>query len=154
MASFTYSLLGPVFQWLWHKLGLLSRCIIAVLRPLRALIAITWQKSLGKLQGESEEEPPVKESEGQSGATGWDVLSGCEERGEDEEFGEETLQVEVGREEEEEFDSLCRVETTDEFYCSYDSTWETEERTSPRAWRPAAATHVSKPETKGDFILY
>ncbi|XP_029288506.1 opioid growth factor receptor-like isoform X2 [Cottoperca gobio] len=40
-----------------------------------------------------------------------------------------------------------RVETTDEFYCGYDSTWETEEHhesTSLRTWRPAASKHQYK----------
>lgn len=166
MASFSYN----VFEWLWRKLGLLSRCFTAMLRPIvgYAFFAINWSKNPGRLQAESEGKPPVKNSEGQSEAlaggrgeetAGWvreaaSELSGYEERAEHDAFGKETCQVELWREDDDddddEFDSRkWRVETTDEFYCGYDSTWETEESASKRARRPAASRHVSKPSISG-----
>ena len=47
-------------------------------------------------------------------------------------------------EEDEDFDGdEYRVETTDEFYCGYDSTWETEEGPSTSRRQPAASMRVS-----------
>lgn len=47
-----------------------------------------------------------------------------------------------------------RVKTTDEFYCDYDSTWETEESqegSSKRINRPAQSRHVSTVHHKATF---
>lgn len=161
MAWFSYNRLYSVFEWLWRRLGVLCRCVTSMLRPIvgYAFLAVAWRKNPGRRQGGCED------CEGQYGAAagvsaereaGRDrepasELSGYEEEDdEDGEFNKEKCHVESGREEDDdddEFDSVkYRVETTDEFYCGYDSTWETEENTPKRARRSPASRHVSKPK--------
>lgn len=165
MAWYSYNRLYAVFEWTWRRLGLLWRCVTAMLRPIigYAFSAISWRKNPGRGQDGCEN------CEGQYGATagisaeteaGRDrepasELSRYEEKDEDGEFNKEKCHVESGREEDDnnddddddEFNSMkYRVETTDEFYCGYDSTWETEENTPKRARRSPASRHVSKPK--------
>uniref|UniRef100_A0A3Q2VFS6 Opioid growth factor receptor 2 n=1 Tax=Haplochromis burtoni TaxID=8153 RepID=A0A3Q2VFS6_HAPBU len=61
-------------------------------------------------------------------------------------------------EEEEEFDSTeYRVHTTDEFYCDYDSTWETDpngESPPSRIRRPTNSNYVSKPVPVTSALIF
>lgn len=172
MAWFVYSRLSPLIAWLWRKLGLLWHCITAMLRPVvgHAFAAIGWRKDPGRGRhepDESGEDKPAATSclvevegsdcEGQYEAAAEEraasshtepatELQWCDEGGDVIEAG--GCRVEPMCEEEDEDDEFgskeYRVETSDELYCGYDSTWETEEEqesTAKSTWRPAAFRH-------------
>lgn len=119
--------LYPLVDWLWRRLCFIWRCLIRVSAPVvgRTLSAIGFKRSdhgsQSKPETSDENKPPgtssPKEVEGVCcegpHAAGNRVV---DQRSEFEEDEDNELS-----------DDEFRVETTDEFYCDYDSTWETEE---------------------------
>lgn len=158
MAWFSYNRLYPVLEWLWRRMGFLWRCVTRVFRPIvgYTLSAIGWkQEHRGRDEPQicengqysDEDLPDLEESdkcEGQPEAAAVEMPAAsnrerpaCEGEGEEED------------DDDDEFDSeKYRVETTDELYCDYDSTWEDEdhqESTFKRTRRPATSRYVSQP---------
>lgn len=130
--------LPPVCDWIWRWLVLLWCCIAGKFRPILryAFSALGWRKNTASSRVEPEVRPEVNvsesgypeqlraaelEAEGRNDAVTGEKAAGSNR----EPFTELPRREE---DEEEEFDSDdFRVQTSDEFYCSYDSTWETEE---------------------------
>ncbi|XP_070758785.1 opioid growth factor receptor-like isoform X2 [Enoplosus armatus] len=146
MAWFSSSRLYPVFEWLWRKLGSLWRCIASVFRPLVGYVrlAIGWRQDHGgrdepQIIGEEPERSSPQDlvSVGPQEAAGAKRALPNEGASSEEEGDEHDDDDEFNREE-------YRVETSDELYCGYDSTWETEEHQESAfrgARRPAASRH-------------
>ncbi len=121
-----------------------------------AFLAIGWRQERG-----GRDEPQVSEEDQISGESFPQQVKETQEcEGQPEAAAEERAAAssrerpECEREDDEddeEFDSeKHRVETTDELYCDYDSTWEDEDRqksTFIRIRRPAESRYVSKPKT-------
>ncbi|KAM6927798.1 opioid growth factor receptor-like [Xenentodon cancila] len=119
MVWFTENPLYAALGWFWGRLKPIVRCcvkaLIALPRVARRL-PLPWRKDAGNETERNEEnnQPVRSVVENVDETRGYDPhdesrASGCQ--GHDEVTG----------------DGECRVETTDEFYCCYDSTWETEE---------------------------
>lgn len=139
MVVWFYNALSPVFVRVWRTLGYLWRCAASRILPIlgRALSAVRWRGGPGTEEEEVEGDTrplgaPVLEveeprSEGQHEAVRaaeeeeWAAFSYPEETGGGgEEFGTEEFDGE-------EFDTEeYRVQSTDELFCGYDSTWDTE----------------------------
>ncbi|XP_061584067.1 opioid growth factor receptor-like isoform X2 [Cololabis saira] len=123
MARLGELLLGPALRglgWLWGRLPPLRQLCYAAWAALpgalRAL-PLPWRSRGGPEPGGSEEDG--RGTGGTGGPAGSGNLGGPGHRVED-------------RPERDEFTGEdYRVEATDEFYCSYDSTWETEESPGP-----------------------
>lgn len=145
----------PYVERIWRRLCYIWRCVISISAPLvgRTLSAIGFRKSDPGNQGEPEQSDESKlpktsvlvrveggYCEGQHEAAAEKKTAGCNR--------EDVLQEpECEEDEDDEFNGEeYRVETTDEFYCDYDSTWETKDirDTFKRNSRPATSTHVSK----------
>uniref|UniRef100_A0A3Q1EXS3 Opioid growth factor receptor 2 n=1 Tax=Acanthochromis polyacanthus TaxID=80966 RepID=A0A3Q1EXS3_9TELE len=119
--------------------------------PLLRLFALPWRKNERPEVNEEKEAPTFPESvvefecEGQHEAASGKRAASFDS----EPFRYKRLKYEE-EDEEEEFDSKeYRVEPTDELYCGYDSTWETEqdqESSFRNSRRPAASRYVSKSE--------
>lgn len=154
MARSTYNHFYTVFEWLWRGFGLVWRFAFAKLCSLAGYVRL----ALGWHREERDDGRPDTDSDRRRGAP--DRVNGEGVRGENSEpagrlpspGGErraEGLRKEerVGEsawstEDEEE----VREEITDEFYCGYDSTWETEEDTRLTvASQPSSSRSVSKP---------
>lgn len=167
--------LYPVFEWLWRRLGVIWRCMrrrftaFVAYRP--AFLQIWWRKDHG-----SREEPEVNDEnklperschpedveksrweEGQHETVAAEKRA-AESRREvackrpkfedgDADLTEDETELTEDEDDGDEFDSQeYRVETSDEFYCGYDSTWETEEHQGGsfrRTRHQAAPRHVS-----------
>lgn len=170
MAGFDFTRLHPPFVWLWRRVSLLWRFMAAKCYLVaRYVLAIRWQDNPGRRQNERDYFPPAEDIEAQREAgvsaerpPAWDqepcLVSKAEEDS-DEGHNNELGQVEGGHdeveiendddddEEEEESDSETYwVETTDELYCGYDSTWETKETPPKRARCTRAPRPVSELE--------
>ncbi|XP_041804441.1 opioid growth factor receptor-like [Chelmon rostratus] len=164
MAWLGYSRLAPLVDWLWRRLCLFWRGISARLRPIvgPAFAGIGWRKDPGRRrhepEGSGEGKPCGVEVVGSDGEGQHEERAAlpCDEGGDEFEGGGCRVEPRCEEEEEEEeeggggdddnddeLDSeVYRVETSDELYCGYDSTWETEERQGgpvKRTWRPAAS---------------
>lgn len=127
------------------------------------LFAIRWHDNPGRSQDERKF-PPAEDVEAGVSAerpTGLDQepcqcveVSETKEDNDEEEHNKEMGQGGAGDDEvndenddDDEFDSESYwVETTDELYCGYDSTWETKETPQKRARRTRAPRPVSEPE--------
>ncbi|XP_074468398.1 opioid growth factor receptor-like [Sebastes fasciatus] len=158
MNWFTSSRLYSVIESLWRLLGSLWRCMRRGMRGIVgfAFLSIGWRKDPGsqrepeinnedKLTERSSSEEVQQEiqvqeslSEGQHEAT-WKRTAETNQ-----ELTSKRPRIE--EEDEEESDSVedYRVETTDELYCDYDSTWDTmeqQEDTSRRTRGPAPSRH-------------
>ncbi|XP_068170518.1 opioid growth factor receptor-like isoform X2 [Antennarius striatus] len=122
MAHYGFYRLHSVFALFLRRDSLFWRCVKAMLLPVTGIVflSIAWRKNHGRRQDDPDLEGGRPEKD-------------CKAQREEESA------------EEEEFDSECyRVETTDDFYCDYDSTWETEDnqKDAPdRTRQPAAARH-------------
>ncbi|XP_032370594.1 opioid growth factor receptor [Etheostoma spectabile] len=155
MTGFSYNR-GFVLGWLWRGLEFLWCCGKKV-----GWLPIRWFKSIkgqGKPEKNVEDQPNY--SEGEEGEEGEEVVeqSRCEGQRENAADGKKAadsnrdLAYERPRlnKDGDTFDSEheeYRVETTDELYCGYDSTWETEvhpKSTFPRTRRPAASRYYNK----------
>nr|XP_046240593.1 opioid growth factor receptor-like isoform X2 [Scatophagus argus] len=160
MAWFGYSRLYSVFEWLCRRLYALWRCTAAVVRPIvrYAFLAIKNPRRCQDepepghedelREGGSEGQPraagsklPVREDRDQSDNDRYPVEQRYEE-GNDDDDGDDDIDSDSDE---------YRVQTTDELYCGYDSTWETEEdqettvrRTRQRAWGNPSAGHHYK----------
>lgn len=161
VARSIYNYFYTVFDWLWCRFGLVWRFAFAKLCSLVGYVRL----ALGWRSEERDDGRPEADSDGRHGAPdgvsaervrGWNskpasrLPSPGEERsaeglGKEEPVGESEWSTYEDEDEEE-----VRVEVTDEFYCGYDSTWETEEDTrltgasrSPRS--------VSKPSAEALF---
>ena len=144
----------PVFGWIWRQLNLLWRYCFLLLRKRfprfipRSLLP--WRGDVGNDENEQQVRSCPEDLEGspghtlrESSADGWSS-SRDEDRDEDRD----------------EFDGdEYRVEPTDELYCDYDSTWETEQShepvTSRRSGRSAGRRCVSVPQgtVRGPHLL-
>lgn len=132
MFWFAENFVFPAFWWLWRRLHLIWLCLVALSR--RALprsvqrLALPWRADVGTEAGAEEQEVRISPEE---------VEGSDPERWT---FGSEEDQDEFSGEE-------YRVETTDDLYCDYDSTWETEEVEEPRTLRRSSRSgghaHVS-----------
>ncbi|XP_039971571.1 opioid growth factor receptor-like [Xiphias gladius] len=145
MAWLGYNRVCPFILWLLRSSqSFLRRSATGVLTTLAILLAIRWRDDRGspgvaeicdenRLEATGSPEK-VEESrcEGQR-----EAAAGREDAGSSRRSG--------GHEDDDEFDSEdYRVETTDELYCGYDSTWETEvcqKTTLTRTRRPAACRY-------------
>ncbi|XP_031134747.1 opioid growth factor receptor-like isoform X2 [Sander lucioperca] len=156
MAWFSYIRPYSFFEWLWRKLCCLGCCI----RRRIGFVPIPWPKSVesqGKPEKNVEDQQNCPEEKVEKKLEEVVEQSRCEGQNENAAAGKKAadsnrdLAYKRPRHDEDgdEFDSEdeeYRVETTDELYCGYDSTWEieTEEHqtnTFMRSRRPAASKH-------------
>ncbi|XP_073325160.1 opioid growth factor receptor-like [Pagrus major] len=135
MAWYTPTRLYPLLQWLWDRFLILGRCVQLIFRPVISFIAaLGWRKDGGRsieepVISDDEDEGPVKVFPEQVRPPGCEPGPGDSRGRAGASDGELT-----DDESEDEDDGKYRVETTDDLYCGYDSTWETEEnqRSPPR----------------------
>lgn len=133
-----------LFEWLWRVTWGFFMCVFTRVRlPITRMV----RHAIG-----SREEKPNSRTEPEVEAQTQPQTSDPQSRVEDPQGPRESASSSDRLVEEAEeglggFDSEdYRVETSDELYCSYDSTWETEEdqgRSHPRGRRPGASRHVS-----------
>ncbi|KAM8756737.1 opioid growth factor receptor-like [Acanthopagrus schlegelii] len=136
MAWFTSTQLYPLLQWLWARFLILRRCVQPACR--RLSVALGWQKDPVRSiavpeETDDEDSDPVRECPEQvrpPGHTDRQPGPGDIPGRAGASAGELTDDESDEKADEGEY----RVETTDELYCGYDSTWETEEnqRSPPR----------------------
>ncbi|XP_049443125.1 opioid growth factor receptor-like [Epinephelus fuscoguttatus] len=164
MAWFGTNKLYPVVEWLWRGLCFLWRCIRGVFRPLSGLrfLSLGWPKDRG-----SQEEPEAQDGEKPVERGYQQEVQGAPGEGQHEAAAAKRaahtdrelackrarFEEEGGKSDEDDDESDnedYQVETSDEFYCGYDSTWETEEQQEPqrqqegafrRSGRRAASRH-------------
>lgn len=168
MVCFVFTRLHCAFVRLWRGVSFIWRFIIQKCYLIaRYVLAIGWQDNAGRRQNELDDFPPAEEAEVQREAgvsverlPAWDQES-CKvsifEEDIDDGHNKEFSQVEGGHkdvvdendydDDDDESDSeTYSVETTDELYCGYDSTWETKEIPQERARRSRGPRPVSEPE--------
>lgn len=139
--------LSPVFGRVWRGLVRLWRCVAVISRPiiLYTLLVLDRLRDPGRNRVEQETRPeetsplpnqPV-DVEGLEGEGRNDAAIGAQAAGFNRgPFGERSEE----EDDEEEFDSdKFRVQTSDELYCGYDSTWEIEESSEGASRRPRRA---------------
>lgn len=159
MSWFRNSCLYPYFVGLYRSLLLVWRCIGRILVPLcglsgRTIRFLGWKPEEGRRERDTVKGQPEVDEEGQDFKRPHlkEPVTNRGVQGFHTEPPRERLHVEEERHEENrDFDSAAyRVETTDEFYCDYDSTWETEESEegTGRTPRPANSGSVSIPEAR------
>ncbi|XP_022055599.1 opioid growth factor receptor-like [Acanthochromis polyacanthus] len=135
-----------MLECMLRRLTTLWRLVTMIFFPLLRLFALPWRKNERPEVNEEKEAPTFPESvvefecEGQHEAASGKRAASFDS----EPFRYKRLKYEE-EDEEEEFDSKeYRVEPTDELYCGYDSTWETEqdqESSFRNSRRPAASRY-------------
>ncbi|TKS71020.1 Opioid growth factor receptor [Collichthys lucidus] len=136
MACLLYNTLSPLFGWLWRWLRpRFLRVTSYIVRSAR--LALGWTEDSGRRENfeisDDDDDPAVKSHPvivtspedqqeplgrvGVAGSLGWPAVQPTMPR------RNATKPAERQRDQDEKY----RVETTDELYCCYDSTWETEE---------------------------
>lgn len=158
MAWFASTQLYPLLQWLWARFLIIRRCV----QPLfsRLSIALGWRKdpvkSIEVPEISDDEDPdPVKKYREQVRPPGH---TDCEPGPGDipGRTGASDGELTDDEGDEEADEGEYRVETTDELYCGYDSSWETGEtqRSPPRGpnRRSAASRSVSTPQARSSGL--
>lgn len=160
VARSTYNYFYTVFDWLWRRFGPVWRFAFTKLCSLVGYVrlALRWRSE------ERDDGRPEADSDGRHGAPdgvsaervrGWNsepagrLPSPAGERPAEGLGKEERIEESEWSTYEDEDEEEVRVKVTDEFYCGYDSTWETEEDTRlTGASRPPSFRSVSKPSAE------
>ncbi|XP_011612606.1 opioid growth factor receptor-like isoform X1 [Takifugu rubripes] len=137
MAWKGYRRFSSLFEWLWRKLLFLRPYFAPALYFAIGYMvkAISWRKGSRGGQDEGQERPGERDHEAAAGGGEFDHNDGETEPSEISTYG-------VCQEEQENSDEY-RVESVDEFYCCYDSTWETDEGTSQTQWLPSTSRNYN-----------
>lgn len=155
MAWFASTQLYPLLQWLWARFLIIRRCVFRGWS-----IALGWRKdpvkSIEVPEISDDEDPdPVKKYREQVRPPGH---TDCEPGPGDipGRTGASDGELTDDEGDEEADEGEYRVETTDELYCGYDSSWETGEtqRSPPRGpnRRSAASRSVSTPQARSSGL--
>lgn len=167
VARSIYNHCYTVFDWLWRRFGLVWRFAFAKLCSLAGYVRL----ALGWRSEERDDGRPDTDSDGRHGVpdrVNVEMVRGeisqpagrlpspggqrpAEGLGKEQRVGKSEWSTEEEEDEDEEEEEV-RVEITDEFYCGYDSTWETEEDTRlTGASRASSFRSVSKPSPEALF---
>ncbi|XP_060898407.1 opioid growth factor receptor-like [Labrus mixtus] len=154
MSRVNFSRLCRLIKWLkhgvWHVACFSLRCIVAVHRAIvgSSPVNIGWPKDRGSTRDEPETSKKLSERVIEEGV---EATSDHESENEAVAGGERPAETEpepsseqYSEDDDDDFDSKeYRVETTDDFYCDYDSSWEieeTQEEPLKSTWRPARSS--------------